>query len=170
MLSDMIAGEKKMTVLTITHDRAFLNEVCDRMLELDNGSLYGYEGNYAAYLEGKDARLANEDAVMASTKKKFSYELAWMRKQPSGRQAKSKARQQAFHKLDAMKKARPVDQNLELKNDERRIGGNILKLKNVSKKFGDRLILDDMSYDFNAGDTIGVVGAKYVDEALEVVL
>jgi ATP-binding cassette subfamily F protein uup len=91
-MSDLIADEKKMTLLTITHDRAFLNDVCDRMLELDNGSLYGYEGNYAAYLEGKEARLANEDAVMASTKKKFSAELAWMRKQLSGRQAKSKAR------------------------------------------------------------------------------
>ena len=164
LLSDLIADEKKMTLLTITHDRAFLNDVCDRMLELDNGSLYGYEGNYAAYLEGKEARLANEDAVMASTKKKFSSELAWMRKQPSGIQAKSKARQQAFYKLEAMTKARPVDPSLELKNDERRIGGNILKLKNVSKSFGDRLMLDDMTYDFNAGDTIGVVCAKYVDE------
>ena len=63
-----------------------------------------------------------------------------------------------------MTKARAVDPSLELKNDERRIGGNILKLKNVSKSFGDRLMLDDMTYDFNAGDTIGVVGAKYVDE------
>ena len=168
LLSDLIADEKKMTLLTITHDRAFLNDVCDRMLELDQGSLYGYEGNYAAYLEGKEARLANEDAVMSSTKKKFASELAWMRKQPSGRQAKSKARQQAFYKLESMTKARPVDPNLELKNDERRIGGNILKLKNVNKKFGDRVMLDDMTYDFNAGDTIGVVGAKYVDEDLEI--
>jgi ATPase subunit of ABC transporter with duplicated ATPase domains len=62
-----------------------------------------------------------------------------------------------------MTKARPVDPNLELKNDERRNGGNILKLKNVNKKFGDRIMLDDMTYDFNAGDTIGVVGVKYVD-------
>ena len=69
-----------------------------------------------------------------------------------------------------MKKARPVSPNLELKSNERLIDGNILKLKNVSKKFGDRLVLDDMIYDFNAGDTIGVVGAKYVGEALEVVL
>ena len=170
LLSDLIADEKKMTLLTITHDRAFLNDVCDRMLELDQGSLYGYEGNYAAYLEGKEARLANEDAAMSSTKKKFASELAWMRKQPSGRQAKSKARQQAFYKLESMTKARAVDPSLELKNDERRIGGNILKLINVNKKFGDRLMLDDFTYDFNAGDTIGVVGAKYVDEALEIVI
>ena len=117
MLSDMIAGEKKITVLTITHNRAFLNEVCNRMLELDSGSLYGYKGNYAVYLEEKDARLENEDAVVASTKNKFSYDLAWMCKEPSDRQAKSKAIQQAFYKLKTMKKARPVDPNLELKND-----------------------------------------------------
>jgi ATP-binding cassette subfamily F protein uup len=165
LLSDLIADEKKMTLLTITHDRAFLNEVCDRMLELDSGSLYGYEGNYGDYLEGKEARLAIEDKEMSSTKKKFANELAWMRKQPSGRQSKSKARQEAFYKLEKMTKPRAVDPNLVLTNDARRIGGNILKLKNVNKKFGDRLMLDDFSYDFNAGDSIGVVGANGVGKS-----
>jgi ATP-binding cassette subfamily F protein uup len=165
LLSDLISDEKKMTLLTITHDRAFLNEVCDRMLELDNGSLYGYEGNYGDYLEGKEARLAIEDKEMSSTKKKFANELAWMRKQPSGRQSKSKARQEAFYKLEKMTKPRAVDPNLVLTNDARRIGGNILKLKNVSKQFGDRLMLDDFSYDFNAGDSIGVVGANGVGKS-----
>lgn len=78
MLSDLIADQKKMTLLTITHDRAFLNEVCDRMLELDQGSLYGYDGNYGNYLEGKEARLAIADKEMLSTKKKFASELVWM--------------------------------------------------------------------------------------------
>ena len=165
LLSDLIAEEKKMTLLTITHDRAFLNEVCDRMLELDNGSLYGYTGNYGDYLEGKEARLILEDKEMSTTKKKFSRELAWMRKQPSARQAKSKARQEAFYKLEKMTKPRAVDPNLVLTNDARRIGGNILKLKNVSKQFGDRLMLDDFSYDFNAGDTIGIVGANGVGKS-----
>jgi ATP-binding cassette subfamily F protein uup len=162
LLSDLISDEKKLTLLTITHDRAFLNEVCDRILELDNGSLYGYEGNYADYLEGKEARLANEDAVMSSTKKKFQAELAWMRKQPSGRQSKSKARQEAFFKLEKMTKPRRVDPTLTLNNDDRRLGGNILKMENVSLKFGDRVMLDDFSYNFNAGDTIGIVGANGV--------
>jgi ATP-binding cassette subfamily F protein uup len=134
-------------------------------LELDNGSLYGYEGNYADYLEGKEARLANEDAAMSSTKKKFAAELAWMRKQPSGRQSKSKARQEAFFKLEKMTKPRRVDPALTLTNDDRRLGGNILKMENVSLKFGDRVMLDDFSYNFNAGDTIGIVGANGVGKS-----
>jgi len=164
-LSDLIGEQKKMTLLTVTHDRAFLDEVCNRIVELDNGSVYGYEGNYGAYLEGKEARLANEDAVMSSTKKKFQAELAWMRRQPSGRQSKSKARIEAFYKLQKMTKPRAVDPSLTLANDERRIGGNILKMKNVSLKFGDRVMLDDFSYDFNAGDTIGIVGANGVGKS-----
>jgi ATP-binding cassette subfamily F protein uup len=162
LLSDLIADQPKLTLLCITHDRSFLNEVCDRMLELDNGSLYGYEGNYAKYLEGKEARLANEDAALSSTKKKFASELAWMRKQPSGRQSKSKARQEAFFKLQKMVKPRKVDPKLALTNDDRRLGGNVLKMENVSLKFGDRVMLDDFSYNFNSGDTIGIVGANGV--------
>jgi ATP-binding cassette subfamily F protein uup len=164
-LSDLILDEKKMTVLCITHDRAFLNEVCDRIIELDNGDLYGYEGNYADYLEGKEARLANEDALMSSTNKKLSRELAWMRKQPSGRQSKSKARQEAFYKLQKMAKPRRVDPSLTLTNDDRRLGGNVLKMENVSLKFGDRVMLDDFSYNFNAGDTLGIVGANGVGKS-----
>lgn len=165
LLSDLIVDQRKLTLLCITHDRSFLNEVCDRMLELDNGSLYGYEGNYAKFLEGKEARLANEDAALSSTKKKFATELAWMRKQPSGRQSKSKARQEAFYKLQQMTKPRKVDPKLTLTNDDRRLGGNILKMDNVSLKFGDRVMLDDFSYNFNAGDTIGIVGANGVGKS-----
>lgn len=165
LLSDIIADERKMTVLCITHDRSFLNEVCDRIIELDNGSIYGYEGNYADYLQGKEARWANEDAVQSSNKKKLSRELAWMRKQPSGRQSKSKARQEAFHKLAEMTKPRQVDPKLVLANDDRRLGNNILKMENVSLKFGDRVLLDDFSYDFNAGDTLGIVGANGVGKS-----
>jgi ATP-binding cassette subfamily F protein uup len=165
LLSDLIADEKKLTLLTITHDRSFLNEVCDRILELDQGSLYGYDGNYADFLEGKQARLDNEDAAMSATKKKFASELAWMRKQPSGRQSKSKARQEAFYKLEKMAKPKRVDPTLTLNNDDRRLGGNILKMTNVSLKFGDRVMLDDFSYNFNAGDTIGIVGANGVGKS-----
>jgi ATP-binding cassette subfamily F protein uup len=165
LLQDIILDEKKMTVLTITHDRAFLNQVCDRIIELDNGSIYGYDGNYADYLAGKDARMANEDAVLSSNKKKLATELAWMRKQPSGRQSKSKARQEAFFKLEKMTKPRKTDPALTLNNDDRRLGGNILKMENVNLKFGDRIMLDDFSYNFNAGDTIGIVGANGVGKS-----
>jgi ATP-binding cassette subfamily F protein uup len=165
LLSDVISDEKKMTVLCITHDRSFLNEVCDRIVELDAGSIYGYEGNYGDFLVGKEARYANEDKVMSSRKKKLTRELAWMRKQPSGRQSKSKARQEAFHKLSAMTKPRRADTKIVLENDDRRLGTNILKMENVSLKFGDRVMLDDFSYDFNAGDTIGIVGGNGVGKS-----
>jgi ATP-binding cassette subfamily F protein uup len=165
LLSDVISDEKKMTVLCITHDRSFLNEVCDRIVELDDGSIYGYEGNYGDFLVGKEARYANEDKVMSSRKKKLTRELAWMRKQPSGRQSKSKARQEAFHKLSAMTKPRRADSKIVLENDDRRLGTNILKMENVSLKFGDRVMLDDFSYDFNAGDTIGIVGGNGVGKS-----
>ena len=165
LLSDLIADQKKMTLLCITHDRSFLNEVCDRMLELESGSLYGYEGNYAKYLEGKEARMANEDAVFSSTKKKFLAELSWMRKQPSGRQSKSKARQEAFYKLEKMAKPKRVDPKLTLTNDDRRLGSSVLKMENVSLSFGDRVMLDDFSYNFNAGDTIGIVGGNGVGKS-----
>ncbi|OEU13199.1 P-loop containing nucleoside triphosphate hydrolase protein [Fragilariopsis cylindrus CCMP1102] len=153
LLSDVIADEKKMTVLCITHDRSFLNEICDRI------------GNYGDFLIGKEARYANEDKVMSSRKKKLTRELAWMRKQPSGRQSKSKARQEAFHKLSAMTKPRRADTKIVLENDDRRLGTNILKMENVSLKFGDRVMLDDFSYDFNAGDTIGIVGGNGVGKS-----
>eukprot|EP00554_Chaetoceros_debilis_P002895 CAMPEP_0194095328 /NCGR_PEP_ID=MMETSP0149-20130528/56771_1 /TAXON_ID=122233 /ORGANISM="Chaetoceros debilis, Strain MM31A-1" /LENGTH=650 /DNA_ID=CAMNT_0038781269 /DNA_START=1644 /DNA_END=3596 /DNA_ORIENTATION=- len=165
LLSDLIIDQKKMTVLCITHDRSFLNEVCDRMLELEGGSLYGYEGNYARYLEGKEARMANEDAVFSSTKKKFLAELHWMRKQPSGRQSKSKARQEAFYKLEKMAKPKRVDPKLTLTNDDRRLGRSVLKMEDVSLSFGDRVMLDDFSYNFNAGDTIGIVGGNGVGKS-----
>jgi ATP-binding cassette subfamily F protein uup len=84
-LSDLLKDRPKITVLTVTHDRAFLEDVCDTILELDRGSLYSYQGNYANFLEMKDARLANEDANIQAAKTKFKGELEWMRRQPQGR-------------------------------------------------------------------------------------
>lgn len=165
LLSDIIAAERKMTVLCITHDRSFLNEVCDRIIELDEGQIYGYDGDYSDFLEGKDARLKNDEAVMSATKKKLSRELAWMRKQPSGRQSKSKARQQAFHKLAEMAAPKKKDLKLTLTNDDRRLGTNIMSMENVSLKFDDKVVLDDFTYDFNAGDSIGIVGANGVGKS-----
>jgi len=165
LLSDLIRTERKMTVLCITHDRSFLNEVCDRILELDNGAIYGYDGNYADFLVGKEARYANEDAVLSSQQKKLTRELAWMRKQPSGRQSKSKARQAAFYQLEKMTKPRTNNGKLTLTNEDRRLGTNIMKMEHVSLQFGDKVLLDDFSYDFNAGDTIGIVGANGVGKS-----
>lgn len=165
-LSDLIREKKKMTLLTVTHDRAFLGDVCTSILELDRGSFYTYEGTYATYLEGKEERLANEDQAFREAKAKYKKELDWMRRQPQARETKQKAREQAFYKLEKSLKPRAKDQTLELSEDgQRRLGGNILKMRNVSLSFGDKKMLNDFSYDFNKGDRIGIVGRNGVGKS-----
>lgn len=167
-ISELLKEKNKITLLTVTHDRAFLEDVCDTILELDRGSLYSYQGNYAHFLEKKTERLANEDAAIQAAKSKYRVELDWMRRQPQARETKQKARIDAFYKLEKSTKPRVVDSNLELGGDDgtqRRLGNNILKLKNASLKFGDRIILDDFSYNFNNGDKIAVVGANGVGKS-----
>jgi len=165
-LSDLIQEKRKMTLLTVTHDRAFLEEVCNAILELDRGSFYTYEGSYANYLEGKEERLAIEDQSVREAKTKYKKELDWMRRQPQARQTKQKARIEAFYKLEKSTKPRVKDPTLELAEDgQRRLGGNILKMRNVSLSFGQRNILDDFSYDFNKGDRIGIVGRNGVGKS-----
>lgn len=160
-MSDLILDNKKLTILVVTHDRAFLEMVCNTILELDRGSLYSYQGNYANFLEQKDARLALEDAAVQSAKAKFRVELDWMRRQPQARQSKSKARIDAFYKLEKMTKPRALDPNLSIDDmgGQRRLGGTILKLKNANLSFGPgQKMLDNFSYDFVKGDRIGIVG------------
>eukprot|EP00579_Thalassiosira_antarctica_P002481 CAMPEP_0201872018 /NCGR_PEP_ID=MMETSP0902-20130614/4815_1 /ASSEMBLY_ACC=CAM_ASM_000551 /TAXON_ID=420261 /ORGANISM="Thalassiosira antarctica, Strain CCMP982" /LENGTH=756 /DNA_ID=CAMNT_0048398177 /DNA_START=44 /DNA_END=2314 /DNA_ORIENTATION=- len=165
-MSDLINKEKKMTVLTVTHDRAFLEEVCNTILELDRGQFYTYPGSYSAYVQGKEERWAIEDQNFKDAKAQFKKELAWMRKQPQGRQTKQKARQDAFHQLEKSTKPRVKDPSLELSEEgQRRLGGNILKLRDVSLSFGDNKMLSDFSYDFNKGDRIGIVGRNGVGKS-----
>lgn len=152
--------------MVVTHDRKFLEDVCNRILELDRGSLYQYEGNYAAYLQGKEERLALEDAAVSSARAKYRVELEWMRRQPQARESKAKARIDAFHKLEKATKPRQGDPNLRIENDgQRRLGGKILTMKNVSLKFGDQVMLDDFSYEFCRGDKIGICGKNGVGKS-----
>ena len=131
-LSDLINEKRKITLLTVTHDRAFLEEVCNSILELDRGSFYEYSGSYSTYLQGKEERLANEDQAIKVAKGKYKKELEWMRRQPQGRQTKQNARQEAFYKLEKSTKPRIVDPTLELSDEgQRRLGGNILKVSDM---------------------------------------
>lgn len=123
----MIKEKRKMTLLTVTHDRAFLEEVCNSILELDRGSFYAHEGTYSTFLESKAERLAIEDQAFRESKMKYKSELAWMRRQPQARQTKQKARIDAFHKLEKSTTPRVKDPTLELTESQRRLGGNILK-------------------------------------------
>jgi ATP-binding cassette subfamily F protein uup len=172
-LSELLNEQPKLTLLTITHDRAFLEEVCQNILELDRGKLYTYTGKYSNFLEQKADRLALEDAAVQSAKAKYRVELEWMRRQPQARETKQKARIDAFAKLEKSTKPRPIDPNLTLdtgnnkKGDggQRRLGNNVLKLKNISLRFGDRVILKNFSYNFNRGDKIGIVGSNGVGKS-----
>ena len=165
-LSDYIKDHKKLTLLVVTHDRSFLEDVCDSIVELDRGSIYSYPGSYAYFLEAKAARLALEDASVQNAKTKYKRELDWMRRQPKAREAKQKARIQAFYKLETSTKPRSPDITLDLSNDgQRRLGSNILRMKNVSLRFGDRIMLDDFTYDFNKGDRIGICGTNGVGKS-----
>lgn len=130
-LSDLIREKKKMTLLTVTHDRAFLEEVCNSILELDRGSFYSHEGTYSSFLQGKAERLANEDQAFREAKKKYKNELDWMRRQPQARETKQKARIDAFYKLEKSTKPRVQDPTLELTDGQRRLGGNILKVGQI---------------------------------------
>lgn len=128
----------------MTHDWAFLEDVCDTILEIDRGSLYSYKGNYAHFLEKKAERLANEDAAIQAAKE--SWVGLDVRRQPQARETKQKARIDAFYKLEKSTKPRVVDSPLELGDDygtHRWLGHNILKLKSASLKFGEHIISND---------------------------
>jgi ATP-binding cassette subfamily F protein uup len=166
-LADLLTSKSNpnLTILMVTHDRAFLEEVCDCIVELDRGSLYEHQGSYSSYLEAKQERLASEDAAVAAAKSKYRVELEWMRRQPQARESKSKARIDAFYKLEKATKPRPRDPNLNLvetAGGSRRIGTKILSMKHVGLQFGDRTMLDDFSYDFCVGDRICLAGANGV--------
>jgi ABC transport system ATP-binding/permease protein len=114
------------------------------------------------FLQAKENRLALEDAAVQNAKAKYKVELEWMRRQPQARQTKSKARIDAFYKLQTSTKPRPQDTMLSLESTDRRIGGNIMSMKNVNLKFGDTVILNDFSYEFCLGDRICIAGGNGV--------
>mmetsp|Transcript_1113 Transcript_1113/g.2623 ORF Transcript_1113/g.2623 Transcript_1113/m.2623 type:complete len:810 (-) Transcript_1113:364-2793(-) len=177
-LADLLTDKNnnpKLTIIMVTHDRAFLEEVCDQIIELDRGSLYVHPGSYSSYLLAKEERLAAEDAAIANAKSKYRVEIEWMRKQPQARQSKSKARIDAFYKLEKSTKPRPRDPNLDLvqisNGDTRRIGTKTVSMKGVTLTFPgepdggemvERVMLDDFSYDFCNGDRICLAGANGV--------
>jgi ABC transport system ATP-binding/permease protein len=165
-LADFLTSPQaaKLTVLLVSHDRAFLDEVCDGIVELDRGSTYEHAGSFQSYLEGKETRLALADAAVQAAQAKYRIELDWMRRQPQARETKSKARIEAFYKLQQSTKPQPRDGVAQLVEASgrgtRRLGGKIVSMRSVSLRFGDRIMLDDFSYDFCKGDRICLAGAN----------
>ena len=151
-------NQQKVTLLMVTHDRYFLEDVCDEIWELDNEILYTYEGDYQAYLEKKAARIENTIANIDKARNQFRKELEWMRKQPKARTTKSKSRQDNFYEIETKAKQKVEDIQVELQMKMSRLGGKIAEFKKVYKSFGEKSILKGFDYTFKKGERIGVIG------------
>ncbi|WP_295552788.1 energy-dependent translational throttle protein EttA [Limnohabitans sp. Rim8] len=146
------------TVVAITHDRYFLDNAAEWILELDRGSGIPYKGNYSSWLEQKDARLATEQRTEDARSKAMKKELEWARANPKGRQAKSKARLARFEELsDYEYQKRNETQEIFIPVAER-LGNDVFEFKNVSKSFGERLLIDNLSFKVPAGAIVGIIG------------
>ncbi|MEY4585838.1 MAG: hypothetical protein RIT05_256 [Bacteroidota bacterium] len=158
-------SRQNTTLLLVTHDRYFLDTVCQEIWELDRGKLYTYQGDYANYLERKAARMESELATAAKTRNLYRRELEWMRKQPRARTVKSKSRQDRFGQIEKEVKQNYQEQSLQLQLKMNRLGGKILELKKVYKSYGSLPILKGFDYTFKRGERIGVVGPNGVGKS-----
>jgi ATP-binding cassette subfamily F protein uup len=154
--SYMTGGQK--TILLVTHDRYFLDNVSSRIIELDRGKLQNFNGNYSYYLEKKAEQNAAEDASFSKNTNLLKRELEWMRRQPKARTTKSKSRIDSFYDLEEKTKGRNVKSSLELSVNVSRQGNKILELENISKSFNGKPVINAFSYTFKKGDRIGVAG------------
>lgn len=151
-------AKENMTLFMVTHDRFFLERVCNEIIELENGKLYQYKGNYSYYLQKKEERIAAENASIDKAKNLFVKELEWMRRQPKARTTKSKSRQDDFYVIQEKAHSRRKDQQIELEINMERMGSKIIEMHNLSKSFGDKKIVDGFNYSFKRGERIGIIG------------
>ncbi len=147
-----------VTLLLVTHDRYFLDAVCDTIWEMEDKNLYIHNGSYATYLENKMIREDNLNSTIDKANNLYRKELEWMRRQPKARTTKSKSRIDSFYETEKIAKIDTRKQNLELDFEMKRLGKKILELKNISKSFGDKLLIKDFSYQFQRGEKVGIVG------------
>ncbi len=151
-------NQQNITLLVVSHDRYFLDNVCNEIWEMDRSNLYAYKGDYENYLEKKSARLESDLASIDKAKNLYRKELEWMRKQPKARTTKSKSRQDAFYVVEAKAKQNLDEQRLTLEMKMSRLGGKVAELKKLNKSFDGKIILKGFDYTFKRGDRIGVVG------------
>ncbi|HMU01970.1 MAG TPA: ABC-F family ATP-binding cassette domain-containing protein [Saprospiraceae bacterium] len=150
--------QPNLTLFMVTHDRYFLERVCNEIIELENGNTYMYRGNYSQYLEKREARLLNDAANLEKTKKLFSKELEWMRRQPQARSTKAKSRIDDFYEIKEKASVRLNNDDMKINIQASRLGSKILEAHSIVKNFGDKKILDGFTYKFKKGERIGIVG------------
>jgi ABC transport system ATP-binding/permease protein len=158
-------AQEKVTLLLVTHDRYFLDSVCDEIWELDGSTLSVYKGDYDNYLEKKSARLENDLSSIDKAKNTYRKELEWMRKQPKARTTKSKSRQDNFYVIESKAKQRIENQQVELQMKMSRLGGKIAELKKLNKSYGDKIILKGFDYTFKKGERVGIIGKNGVGKS-----
>ncbi|WP_454938182.1 ABC-F family ATP-binding cassette domain-containing protein [Capnocytophaga gingivalis] len=151
-------AKEKMTLFMVTHDRYFLERVCNEIVELDEGNLYSYKGNYTYFLEKKQQRLDQEQASQEKAKNLYVRELDWIRRQPKARTTKSKSRIDDFALIKEQAQKRRREHVVELEIAMQRLGSKIIELHNVVKKFPEKTILDRFSYVFKRGERVGIIG------------
>jgi len=156
---------KDTTLLLVTHDRYFLDRICDEILELENGQLYRYKGNFSYFMEKKAEREFNEGREVDKAQNLMRKELEWIRKMPKARTTKSKSRIDAFYDLEEKATGKKVQTEMELNVKMSRIGGKIIELKKVYKSFGDIAIVKGFDYTFKTGERIGIVGKNGIGKS-----
>ena len=150
--------KENFTIFMVTHDRYFLERVCNEIVELEDGQLYTYKGNYSYYLDKKDARIEQDQTNTDKAKQLFKKELDWMRRQPKARTTKSKSRIDDFHEIKDRASKRRNDHQVQLEINMERLGSKIVELHKVSKSYEDKKLLDGFEYNFQKGERIGIIG------------
>ena len=151
-------AKENITLFMITHDRYFLERVCNEIIELDQGEIFNYKGSYSYYLEKKEARIEREAVETNKSKQLFKKELDWMRRQPKARTTKSKSRIDDFFEIKERAHKRRKDHVVQLEINMERLGSKIVEFHNVSKAFGDNIMLNKFDYMFQKGERIGIIG------------
>ncbi len=156
---------ENITLLLVTHDRYFLDAVCDEIWELERENMYVYKGDYENYMEKKAARIESEQASIDKARNQYRKELEWMRKQPKARTTKSKSRQDNFYEVEAKAKQKIEDAQLQLEVKMSRLGGKVVEMKKVYKSYGALPILKGFDYTFSKGERVGVIGKNGVGKS-----
>lgn len=150
--------QQQFTLFMVTHDRYFLERVCNEIIELDEGNLYNYKGNYSYYLEKREARLDNEKTTTEKAKQLYKKELGWIRRQPKARTTKSKSRIDDFNEIKARASQRRQEQEVQLEINMERLGNKVVELHKISKAYQDNVLFDQYSYNFQPGERVGIIG------------
>ncbi|MAZ72148.1 MAG: ABC transporter [Flavobacteriaceae bacterium] len=155
---EQLFAKENFTIFMVTHDRYFLERVCNEIVELDEGQLYSYKGNYSYYLEKRDARIENQATETSKAKQLYKKELDWMRRQPKARTTKSKSRIDDFSEIKQRAHQRRNDHEVQLELNMERLGTKVVELHNVSKSYGDKELFSNIDYNFLRGERVGIIG------------